>query len=70
MRIRNIENLAGKRPDREKEKLGLEVDFSSSLQLFSVEFLAVPASVPVSLAVNFLTVFFSSFRTEKEENPR
>ena len=48
---RNIENIVGKRPDREKERGILkffEVDFSSSFQLF-------------------FSVLFSSSRAKKEE---
>ena len=41
------------RPDREKEKLGFQVDFSSSFQLLQWNLQQIPASVLVGFAVNF-----------------
>ena len=60
----------GKRPDREIEKLGFQVDFSSSFQLFSVEFSAIPASVPVGFVVNLSLGFSAVSGLKRKKNSR
>ena len=60
----------GKRPDRENEKLGFQVDFSSSFQLFSVEFSATPARVPVGFVVNFSLGFLVVSGLKRKNNSR
>ena len=68
---RNVKNLVGKRPDREKEILGFLVEFfSANFDCFQWNFQQIPASVPVVFVVNFLIGVLSSFRIDKEENPR
>ena len=68
----NVEKIVGKRPDREKEKLGFQVDFSSNFQLFSVEFSAILASVPVGFVVNFSLGFseVSGLKRKKFQVPK